>query len=250
MKNSITSRTIDINALSGQEKEELIDEIYEVYTRIFRGWPRDVIRQLLCDKTCVLFKARLFLNNEGKAIGFAWVNGRYVNNKGKRYTIFHNMGGLDRTVRKSGLITSFFLSVLTRYRFSHPFEKIYSFQRLIHPAPYYAWFNALYEMYPRYNADTPPSVVDLTSYLNRVFKYRVVREENPFVVYTDNYVMISEEEKKRWFERQEPEIVFYNKLVEKRDDYSLVMIFSLDFRTGLPTLGKNILKGIRRKLRV
>ncbi len=250
LKEEISYRNIDINLLSEHDRKKVADEIYEIYTNIFYGWEKDVIYKLLSEEKCILFKVRIFLNGDGKAIGFSWINARYVHYKGKRYTIFFNAGGLDRTVRKKGLITSFFTSVLVKYILLHPFEKIYSFQRLINPASYCAWAKALHEMYPRHDKDTPKSFTQLTSYLSEVFQYKSVREENPFVVHSENFVKLDLDGDKPVVSYQKPEANYFHKLTEGRPDHSLVMLFPCNLKNAVLSVTKNINKGIRRKLQI
>ncbi len=47
MKNDISYRTFDINALSWDEKQKVADEIYGIYVNIFQGWSRNVIQKHL-----------------------------------------------------------------------------------------------------------------------------------------------------------------------------------------------------------
>lgn len=250
MKDDISYRTIDINKLSDSQKREIADEVYGIYLNIFQGWSRAIIYKHICAENCVLFKVRIFQNKNGKTVGFCWINARHVHHDGIKYTIFFNLGGLDRTVRKKGLITSFFTSVLVKYVITHPFEKIYSFQRLIHPASYCAWSNALHEMYPRLDKSTPPTFTSLTSYLSQVFHYKAVGDDNPFVVYCDNYVKLDLEGDKPVISIEKPEAAYYNSLTEKRPDHSVVMIFPCNLKNAVMSISKNLNKNIRRRLQV
>jgi hypothetical protein len=248
MKNDISYRTININKLSGSQKREIADEIYGIYLNIFQGWSQKEIYKHISAEDCVLFKVRIFQNEDGKSVGFCWINARHVHHDGKRYTIFFNLGGLDRTVRKKGLITSFFTSVLVKYVITHPFEKIYSFQRLIHPASYCAWANALHEMYPRPDKSTPQTFTSLTSYLSRVFHYNTVRDDNPFVVYCENYVKLDLDGDKPVVTVEKPEAAFFNSLTGRRPDHSVVMIFPCNLKNAVMSVSKNLNKNIRRRL--
>jgi|GEM_PF-1835833 hypothetical protein len=242
-------RTIDVNALSDRERHSLADELYEIYRNIFRGWSQDKMHQLINDRNCILFKARIFLDEAGRSIGFAWINARYVLYKGTRYTVFFTAAGLQSTTRKQGLITTFYTKEIVKYRFKHPFDRIFCFQRLIHPASYCAWVNALHEMYPLPDRSTPPQVKELTSHLSELFQFKTVRKEDPFVVYTDNYVILDlDGDTPVVVDSKKPEARFYDALTQSSGDLSLLMIFPLNFKNVALAVSKNVNKRIRRML--
>lgn len=237
----------DIDELSDEERLSLVDDIYGIYQRLFHGWNKSKLIELINDPSCEMFKARIFLDPDGKPIGFAWISGRPVRYQGKSYTIFHNMGGLDASARKSGLITSFMTSVIVRYRFRHPFHTIFCIQRLIHPASYCAWTHAMHDMYPRRNIQAPASVMNLTAHLLDVFQYKAVDANNPFVVTTDNHVNLTQDEKRLWLEKHDEDVAFYNHLTGNRDEYSVVAIFPLSFRNMVLSLCKGVYRRWARK---
>ncbi len=251
MKNEITYHTYDINTLSDSQRKVIADEVFKIYHNIFYGWSRKIIDKLIMEKDRVLYKLRIFKDGNGESIGFCWINARYINFQGKRYTIFFNAAGLDSKVRKKGLITSFFTSVLIKYVITHPFEKIFSFQRLVNPASYNAWANALYEMYPRRDKNTPPSYTNLVSHLSNVFQYKPVRKGNPFVVRCDNYVKLDlDGDKPKVTIEEKPEIAYYYSLTERDPDRSIVMIFPCNFKNAVMSVSKYLNKNIRRRLQI
>lgn len=167
--------------LDASAKEQLIERLYSVHTRIFDGVDRETFVSYVVDSAADHTYVQVHENAAGEAVGYFALHFFEKTMDGRKITVMRGEVGMISEYRGNNINARFALDQVLRYMLRNWDREIYCFACPVHPSSYSQAVRYADQVWPSHKEETPAEVVGLLQDLAREFGIRPVKKENPLV---------------------------------------------------------------------
>jgi len=195
--------------LNETDKNDFIDKLYALHCKIFSGVNKSTFIHYVVDSPAKTTKICIFKNNEGQFVGYCAAHLFEKRVLNKKYFIFRAEAGLLPQYRRHNTTLMFGFMEAFKFRFSHPFARLYYLGSFVHPSVFHMFTKFFSKIYPSSNQSTPGKIVKLMCTLADEFQLPVVDSKKPLVRKIGWITNESEEEKQHWRQKLRPDVRLY-----------------------------------------
>lgn len=227
----ITGRfLLEINKLSKEGKEALIERLFPLHERIFHGVSKDSFSNYVVHSIAARSVIAIYHNDVGEDVGYCAMHFFEQKIHGNVTCVIRMESGLLQNYRGRNSNISFIISQLIRYRSSYPNRPLYYLGTLIHPSSYLLLVKYADCIWPR-KENPSEQVVELLENMSLFFSLSPVDNKNPNIVHVGWCTKETNEERERLKKIDNEHIQEYLHLnPEYSKGYGLVTLASLSNR--------------------
>lgn len=205
------SDVIDPSSLSIEEKESLIDSLYQLHSRIFDGVEKAHFISYVVDSPADWTRIRVYKNSMNEWVGYCVVHRFSKHVFDRPFVIFRAEAGILRSYRGRSQTLWFAFSEAIKYRIRHPFCETYYLGSFVHPSVLYMFSRYFSQYYPRANTPTPNQIKDLMLELANIFHLEPVEKQDVLVRKVGWITNESAEDRSFWQNHTHQIVKFYIK---------------------------------------
>jgi CRP-like cAMP-binding protein len=153
------SRIIDPGAITGIEKEQLVDQLFATHSAIFAGVERAEFHKYVVDSHADRTEIKVFYDEHDSIVGYFAMHWFYRTVSGEECLVLRAEAGLLREYRGSDAGATFVARQVLGAKLSHPGRKTYYLGSLVHPSSYSAFWKSMSVIWPTPGRHTPPDVL-------------------------------------------------------------------------------------------
>ena len=157
----LSKDTVEVGALDQAARETLAQELFPILAEVMGGATAAEFRKNFEPQVNTVTTVQAFRTNDHKAVGYSITRRITLELSNRRIVIFRAAAAIKREFRGGGstMMLGFRLAILWKFR--HPFSEVYYFGAMLQPTSYYLMTKFAQEIWPRYNAETPPEILAL-----------------------------------------------------------------------------------------
>ena len=218
MSMKLSTEVIDVEKLSPEEFESLVDKVSGVADAVFDGASRKELAKYFSGGGLTRAWVQLFRNQAGEYVGFNNVALYERKTEDGAVSIFRSLAAILREYRGGSSTVLYPIFKAMAYKAAHPFTRVFYFGHLLHPSSYYLFFRLAPEIWPRPGRETPPDVHALMMKLADERGYPPPDDpDRPYTRTSSVKTRESEEDQSFWLTSDKPPIRFY---VDQNPDFS------------------------------
>lgn len=195
--------------MSAEERETLVDGLFEVYNEIFHGGTREFIAQGMVEPRSDFTTILLHRSTEGKLVGYFAIHFFNKTFRGVPSTVIRSSVGMLRAYRGRNANISWALEVLLKQRLAHPGRPFYGMGSMVHPSSYLQVARYVNEFWPRPGEPVPPDMLDFMAELADEFQMKRLDPQQPLVRKGTMPTRETEAERDYWQRSDKPAVRFY-----------------------------------------
>jgi hypothetical protein len=207
--------------------EQVSHRLFVVHDQIFEGLPEDEFVRYVFRSEAERTKIRLFYGESGDIVGYGAVHLYKREIRGRPVSIFRAESGLLLGYRGHVATHRFYMLEVLKHRLLHPAESVVYLGMLVHPSSYLLLTQSFWEIYPRYDRETPQAVSRLMQDMADMFLVEAVDTKDPLV---RRVGWITREERVFWQQTNAPEVAFFrSRNPGYHEGHGLVVLVPLTF---------------------
>ena len=209
MNKNLSGETFVINRLSPAKKASLLQRLYDLHRQIFSGVSKDKLQSTVIEASAEEILVRFYKTEDGTDVGFCILYRYQFEMASGKIVVFRSDAGLLDRYRRKLTTLSFGLANVFKYKFSHPFRKIYYFEPMVHPSSYHLFYKYFLTVYPSPKKIMPEHLNILRMALRERFAMKPALSGSQDAVNAGWITRTTEDEHRQWQKMQYPDIDFF-----------------------------------------
>ncbi|HLL52169.1 MAG TPA: cyclic nucleotide-binding domain-containing protein [Myxococcaceae bacterium] len=196
-------------SLGADEREKLIDALYNVHSQIFDGVEREGFAKYVVNSKAEHTWILVHKGEEGEIVGYFALHVFEKELGGKPAAVFRAEAGTLRDYRGNNSNVTFAFKEGMRYFARNAGKQMFYLGSLVHPSSYGLFGKYFDTVWPRAGAETPPELLAFMDELANTFGLERVDPANPLVRKVGWITRESEVEREYWRHCDKPAARFF-----------------------------------------
>ena len=210
MTKKLSTEVVDVEKLSPEEFESLVDKVSGVADKVFDGASRKELAKYFSGGGLTRASVQLFRNPAGEYVGFNNVALYERKTEEGAVSIFRSLAAILREYRGGSSTVLYPIFKAMAYKIGHPLTRVYYFGHLLHPSSYYLFYRLAAEIWPSPGRETPADVYALMMKLADERGYPPPDDpDRPYTRASSVKTRESDEDQSFWLTSDKPPIRFY-----------------------------------------
>jgi hypothetical protein len=189
---------IDPAALSQENQDNLIEDLYPIHAEIFDGVSKPDFANYVVKSSAPHTRILLHRDQQENIVGYCAMHFFEEQMEGQAVTIIRMEAGLKREYRRGNRNAPFVISQLLGYRLRQPLRKIYYLGALVHPSSFMLLSKYARQVWPSARYPDDSRYQRIAAHLTQAFRLQPVANAQPGVVHVGWRTRDDEADQRKW----------------------------------------------------